>query len=96
MVLLALEHGGARKRAELFRVDRVKRHADDPAFRDEAGGRQVKEAGQELLVGKIAGRAEQDDDLRYLGADPDRYSRHSVLPPSPLKPYARRHSVASA
>ena len=89
MMLLVLEHGAAREGAELFRVDGVKRHADDPAFRNEAGGDQVKEAGQKLLVGKIAGRAEQDDDLRHLGADPDRYSHHSVLPPSPLEPNAQ-------
>ena len=30
----------------------------------------MKEAGQQLLVGEIPGRAKQDDDLRQLGADP--------------------------
>ena len=47
---------------------------------------QVKEAGQQLLVGEISGRAKQDDDLRQLGADPDRYSRHCVLRPRPCIP----------
>ena len=44
----------------------------------------MKEARQQLLVGEIAGRAEQDDDLRQLGADPGRYLRHSRSPPFAL------------
>ena len=85
-----LEHGLAGERAEAFRVDRVERYADDPAFRNEAGGHQMKEAGQQLLVGEISGRAKQDDDLRQFGADPDRYSSPLRSPPSPL------HSRAQA
>ena len=42
---------------------------------------EMKEARKQLLVREIAGRAEQDHDLRQLGADPDRHLRHSVLHP---------------
>ena len=65
-----LEDGFAGEGAETLRVDCVERHANDPALRNEAGAHQVKEAGQQLLVGEIPGRAKQDDDLRQLGADP--------------------------
>ena len=75
-----LEDHFARESSEAVRVERVERYADDPAFRNEAGAHQVKEAGQQLLVGEIPGRAKQDDDLRQFGADPDRYLRHCVLP----------------
>ena len=85
-----LEHGVAGEGAETLRVDRVERDADDPAFRDEAGAHQVKEAGQQLLVGEIPGRAKQDDDLRQLGADPDRYFRHCLLHPRAYRDRAPR------
>ena len=77
-----LEHRVASEDAEALDVDRVKRYADDPAFRDEAGADEVKEARQQLLVGEIAGRAEQNHDLRQLRADPGRYLRHRALHPS--------------
>ena len=64
-----LEDGVAREGAKAFRVERVERHADDPAFRDEAGAHQMKKARQQFLVGEISGRAKQNDDLRQLGAD---------------------------
>ena len=76
VVGVLLEHGLARDGAEALGVERIKRYADDSAFRNEAGAHQVKEAGQQLLVGEIPGRAEQDDDLRQLGADSHRYLRH--------------------
>ena len=47
---------------------------------------QVKEAGQQLLVGEVAGRAKQDDDLRQLGAYPRRYLRHGHPHRRPLIP----------
>ena len=83
MMSVFLEDRFAGEGAETFRVDRVQRYADDPAFRNEAGAHQVKEAGQQLLVGEIPGRAKQDDDLRQLRADPDRYLRHCHPHPRP-------------
>src|ERR1700733_3476788 len=71
-----LEDGLAGESAEALRVERVERYADDPAFRDEAGAHEMKEARQQLFVGEISGRAEQDDDLRQFGAYPRRYLRH--------------------
>ena len=70
MMSVFLEDRFAGEGAETLRVDCVERHANDPALRNEAGANQVKEAGQQLLVGEIPGRAKQDDDLRQLGADP--------------------------
>jgi hypothetical protein len=81
-----LEHGVAGEGAEAISVERVERHADDPAFRNEAGGHEMKEARQQFLVGEIPGRAKQDDDLRQLGADPDRYFRHCHPHPRPWIP----------
>ena len=83
MMGVLLEDGLAGEGAKPLRVDRVERYADDPALRDEAGAHQVKEAGQQLLVGEIPGRAEQDDDLRQLGADSHRYLRHCHPHPRP-------------
>ena len=80
------ENDVAGEGAEALRVESVERYADDPAFRDEAGAHQVKEARQQLLVGEISGRAKQDDDLRQLGAYPRRYLRHGHPHRRPLIP----------
>ena len=41
----------------------------------------MEEAREELLVRQVAGRAEQDDDLRQFGTDPGRHPRHLSSPP---------------
>ena len=69
--------------AKGVRVDVVERHADDAALRDEAGCGEMKEAGQQLALRQIPGRAEQDDDLRHPWTDPWRYLRHRASPFAP-------------
>ena len=82
------------ERAKSFRVERAVRHADDPVFRQKAQDGEMEEARQELLVGKIAGRAKQHHDLRQLRADPGRHFRHGALHPrswpSEFPHYARQ------
>ena len=96
MMSVFLEDRFAGEGAETLRVNCVERHANDPALRNEAGAHQVKEAGQQLLVGEIPGRAKQDDDLRQLGADSRRYLRHCHSHPRPLIPrWIARHSRVS-
>ena len=82
-----------RQVAEAFRVDVVERHADDPAFRNEASGDEMEEARQELPLRQVSGRAEQHDDLRQFRPNPGRYPRHSRSPPMLL---AQRGSSSHA
>src|SRR3984885_4859155 len=64
----------ARNLAKAVGVDRVQRDADNTTAGDESGSREVKQARQQLAPGQVAGGANQDDDLRMLGADSGRYS----------------------
>ena len=82
LAVVSVERRLAGDRAEAFDVDRVERHADDPAFRNESGRAEMKKPRQQLLVRQISGRAEQHYDLRNFGADPDRRLGHCVLHPS--------------
>ena len=80
----------ARALAEPVRVERVERDADDAALRNETGARQVIEARQQLAARKIAGRADEHDDLAVLGPDPGRNLRHAIPSPSERAAMTRR------
>jgi hypothetical protein len=69
-----------RELAEGIGVERIERHTDDAAGGDEAGARQVQQAGNELAARKIAGRAEQHDHLWMTRTDAGRNLRHGALP----------------
>ena len=66
----------ARDLAEAIGVDLVQRDADDSATRDEAGARQVEQAGQELASRQVARGTDKDNDLRMLGTNPRRNLCH--------------------
>ena len=65
--------------AKAIAVDLVQRYADDAATGDEAGARQVKQAGQQLARRQVARGTHKDDHLRMLGTNPRRNLTH----PSP-------------
>jgi hypothetical protein len=46
-------------------VQIVERRADDPELRQQADPRQPEQPGQQLSLGQVAGRPEQDDDVRH-------------------------------
>jgi hypothetical protein len=45
-------------------VEVLERGGHDPALREEAGPRQVEQAGKELATGQVPGGPEQNDDMR--------------------------------
>jgi hypothetical protein len=56
------------------------RDADDKAIRKESCACEMKKARKQLALREIAGRAEQDDNLRQFRPNPCRYFRHSATP----------------
>src|SRR5215470_13950502 len=63
---------GARELAERVGAHVVERDADDATAGDEAGVRQMKEAGQELAARQVAGGTDEDDELRITRTDAGR------------------------
>jgi hypothetical protein len=61
--------GGAGELAEPFVVDLFERGADDTALRQQAGLRQVEQAGEELATGQVTRGSEEDDDVRLQRGD---------------------------
>ena len=59
-----------RSPAEAIGIQVIKRDADDPATRDEAGTRQVEQARQQLPSRQVARGAHKHDDLRILRPHP--------------------------